>query len=187
MNKRIIYLVIFLALLGMMLGTSSCKSYYLNRFCRSELQIKDSIQISIRDSVNIQNRDSIIITKGGSVETDLGNPCDSITGKLRTLEYKFRNGSNTTTISTVGGKLIVKSDCENQVNHYKLLSEYYKSERDTALMQNRSETKVIEKRLSWWERCKVSGFGDISFVISMMAILYVIHKLMAHVRGLPHG
>lgn len=161
-----------------LLMVSSCKNYYLHKYCKSGTNVKDStvIKITIRDSVNITQRDSVVITKGGSVETDF-NPCDSITGKLKELSMKFKNGGNTTTIKTENGKLVVKTDCEDQINHYKLLAEYYKGEWDTALMIQYTEIKTVEKKLTWWEHFKVGHFGDASFVLSLVFICYIIYKI----------
>lgn len=185
--KKTIYLLLILFGLMMIVSMVGCKTYFLNKYCKSSFQIKDSISFLRKDSTYINIKDSVIIKEGGSVNIDLGNPCDSLTGKLKEMNLKFKNGINNTSFNTNSGRLIINSNCESQIEIYRNRLTYLENQLSDSQYQIKQETKVIERPLTWWQELKIGFIGDLHALLSIIFCLYICHKLYQHIKSLPHG
>lgn len=166
------YLPIILLLL-----LSSCKSYYLNKYCHPDdfMTVRDSIVLHDSTVLKIKDSTRIEIVKGGSVETQF-NPCDSA-GLMKVFEQKFKNGSNTTIIKSDGKNLFIKSDCEDKINEYRAQIQSLVNDAQTFKSNVVHEVKYIEKPLTWWQRIKIGWIGDLTFILSSIFALYITYKL----------
>jgi hypothetical protein len=173
-----IILLIFIAILLITLCTSCgvVKDHYVKKYCKPSSNIKDSIVLIYKDSIRINFKDSIVIIKGGNIESEINNPCDT-NGLLKDFEQRFKSGNNTTIITGKNGKIYIKSNCEDQINKYKEQVAYLLTQVGENKVHTEYQTQIIEVQLSWWEKLKSGWFGDGCFIIALSFLLYALYKI----------
>lgn len=177
MKSKILLGLILLALIGLTLGLSGCsKDYYVKKYCNPSTNIRDSVVLTFKDSIRIVLKDSTVITKGGKVESNIKNPCDE-KGNLKPIDQTFVNGNNKTSIKSDGNNLIIKSDCEDQINKYKEQVAYLLTQVGENKTHTEYQTQVIEVKLTWWERLKSGVFGDVTALMAISFLVYLGFKL----------
>lgn len=182
MRYPIYYTLLFITCATMLLTSAGCKSYYLGKYCHPDdfMTVRDSI--NFRDSVVLHIKDStrLIITKGGSMEANINNPCDSA-GMLRTFEQRFKNGSNTTTIKSDGKNLYVKSDCEDQITEYKSQIQSLVSELQSYQSIHVKEVATIKPDTQkYFLLPKFWVYSALSIVFITAAFILILYKLWKH-------
>lgn len=178
--KKLVILLLILFGLMLIIPMVGCESYCMRHHCKSSIKIKDSVYISRKDSTYINIKDSVIIKEGGSVNIDLGDPCDSLTGKLKEMNLRFKNGINNTVINTSTGRLLINSDCESQIERYRNQVSLLQNQLSDSQYHHEQEIKVIEKPLTRWQQLKISRFGDVTALLTMVLIIYCTYRLFGY-------
>lgn len=182
--KSLIKLILILLTI---LYASSCKNYYLQKYCKPSIIIKDSIvhDTFVKNVEIIKTKDSIVYKQvliPSSSEATLKNPCDSL-GKLKdgTLYY-ITNQFYKLKLKVKDGELIVEQKNDSIVNLISSVKE--KSDSVSFLKQKMAQLfENIEsidntQHLTTWQKIKVSRMFDISIIILVLGIIiFKIYKL----------
>lgn len=173
-------LIVTIIAIGLLIHFSSCKSYYLNKYCIAKSTIQKD---TIHDTLIIVNHykeidTSKTITKPTDISVNLGNPCDS-SGKLKDGQlFKLKNGNNFLLLKVKDNELMLDTYQDSIVN----LTTSIKEIKDSMLFYkervNINSNQVIDKtkNLTNWQLFKTTGWFDIIIVLVIIGLIYLIFK-----------
>lgn len=173
-------LLITIIALGLLINLSSCKSYYLNKYCIAKTTIQiDSIHDTITIINNFKQIDTVkVIIRPTDLSVNLGNPCDS-SGKLKDGQLiKLKNGNNYLLLKVKDGELMLDTYQDSIVN----LTTSIKEIKDSMLFYkeriNTNSNQVIDKtkNLTNWQLFKTTGWFDIIVILVILGLIYLIFK-----------
>lgn len=99
--------LIFLGLFAV-LALSSCKSYYLNKFCKTFEHIHETSSDSTTEKTT--DRETVTKESGEKQSVIITNPCDE-TGKLKPVKIEKKKGRQNIKVQDQNGALVI--ECEN--------------------------------------------------------------------------
>jgi hypothetical protein len=184
--KKIIYLILVTAFV------SSChsKAYILGKYCKPVSITKHDTVVK---TVSVQVHDTItktVIPASSSI-LDLGNPCDELIGKLDSANDVYvadmyskdrviadlQNGLYKVKLTLHNGHLILQTNNDSIVS----VNQKLQTERDS-LLSTKSTEKVVEQikeKMTFWEKLKMSSFGDIAMIVFILGLGYGIFWLFS--------
>lgn len=185
-NKRnlgVVELILLLASLIYAFSLSSCKSYYIKKYCKPNIIVQIDTFIK-NDTVRITNikevTKEVIKTNTVYINTNLKNPCDS-NGKLIEGEiFKLKNGNSFLSLKVKNGELMLDTYQDSVVQ----LKESIKELRDSMIFSKSVDKSVDKeiidniKQLSKWQSFKVTTVFDILLILLLLGLAYIIIKLI---------
>lgn len=166
--KKLLFIITVISL-------SSCRSYYLNKYCKPETTTQDSTVYVLKIKDSTVQKDSVVIIQATQSAIYLPSPCDT-NGKLKPGKYTTGQGGNKTELLVSDSGITVQSNCEGQVSHWK---EKYKESTDSLSRYRETTSKtVVEKKadLSLFQKIRLAtGFF---WWIGLAGILYAIYKIV---------
>lgn len=172
MKTRLFILLLFVALFMI----SGCKSYYMNKYCKPENNRRESNITVEKHTDSTFNKDSSVVVPATKGFIYLPSPCDSL-GHLRSGVYTNNQGNNKTSLIINDTGIIVECYCEETVKYWRY--QYQKTKDSLSILQNVSQTTVIEQQLNWFQhfRLNTGFFWWIGFILLLALVIYCAYKI----------